>query len=355
MTGVYSKTPLLRQIFPGKNIPQIFLKYESLQPSCSFKIRGIGNLIFQNASRIQKGGKKSPQVFSSSGGNAGFAAATASQRLSLPCTVVVPKTTKPRMVEKIRNTGANVIVEGNHWKEADTYLKSVIMENIDKSSFEPIYVHPFDDPVIWEGHSTMVDEILQTLEEQQITTDNVKGIVCSVGGGGLYNGIIRGLEKHQLANKIPVIAVETIGCNVLNASLKEGKEVIFDKVTSVATSLGSTAVSRKTFEYAQKYNTKSVTVDDVSVVETCLRYAKDFNMIAEPAMGASLHMAYNTKLLEQALGHKFTSKDVVIVIACGGSSSTVQELEKTLEKLKEQKTEIPTYKIANYNHIHEKI
>lgn len=183
----------------------------------------------------------------------------------------------------------------------------------------------------------------------------MKGIICSVGGGGLYNGIIRGLEKHRLADKIPVIAVEPIEYNVLNVSLKEGKEVIFEKITSVATSLGSTAVSRKTFEYARKYNTKSVTVDDVSVVETCLRYAKDFNMIAEPAMGASLHMAYNKDLLEEILGHKLTPDDAIVVIACGGSSSTIPELEKTLDKLKEQTTEIPTYQIANYDRIHERV
>lgn len=72
------------------------------------------------------------------------------------------------MIEKIKSAGANVVVKGNHWKEADSYLKNEIMENIDKSSFEPIYVHSFDDPVIWEGHSTMVDEILESLEEQQI-------------------------------------------------------------------------------------------------------------------------------------------------------------------------------------------
>lgn len=152
--------------------------------------------------------------------------------------------------EKIKSASANIIIKGNNWKEVDTYLKSEVMKNINESSFEPIYVYPFDDPVIWEGHSTMVDEILYTLKGQQIAVDNVKSIVCSVGGGGLYNGIIRGLEKHQLANRIPVIAVETIGGNVLNESLKESKEVVFDKIISIATSLGSTAVSRKIFEYA---------------------------------------------------------------------------------------------------------
>lgn len=352
MSIVYNKTPLLRQIFPGKNSPQFFLKYECLQPSGSFKSRGIGNLILQNAINIQKkfANQKMPHVFASSGGNAGFAAATACQRLSLPCTVVVPTATKKRMVEKIKNTGANVIINGNHWKEADNYLKSRVMPKIDKSSTEPIYVHPFDNPTIWEGHSTMVDEIVDTLNEQKIDIlKNVKGIVCSVGGGGLYNGIIQGLEKYNLADKIPIVGVETKGCHVFNTSMKLGKQVEFEKITSIATSLGTANISKQTFEYAKKYHTRSVVVDDATVIETCLKYVHDFNMVAEPAMGASLHMAYNVNLLEAALGHKLTPNDIILIIACGGSSNTIQDLQETLIKLKDQKQELPTYKLAEFD------
>lgn len=349
MSIVYNKTPLLRQLFPGKNLPQFFLKYEGLQPSGSFKSRGIGNLILKNAIRIQKEGKRAPQVFASSGGNAGFAAATACQKLSLPCTVVVPTATKQRMVEKIKGTGANVIVNGNHWKEADMHLKNNVMNKIDQSSIEPIYVHPFDNPQIWEGHSSMVDEIMETLKEQKVDINNVKGIVCSVGGGGLYNGIIQGLEKYNLAKKIPIVGVETTGCHVFNTSMNLGKQVEFKKITSIATSLGTASISKQTFEYAHKYNTKSVVVDDAKVIETCLRFTKDFNMVAEPAMGASLHMAYNVNLLENALGKKLTPKDIILIIACGGSSNTIQDLEETLVKLKNKKPEAPSYKFASFD------
>jgi len=102
MSVVYNKTPLLRKVFQGsQNLPQFFLKYECLQPSGSFKSRGIGNLILKSATQINKLGNKKPHVFASSGGNAGFAAATACKTLNLPCTVVVPNATKQRMVEKI--------------------------------------------------------------------------------------------------------------------------------------------------------------------------------------------------------------------------------------------------------------
>ncbi|CCH58285.1 hypothetical protein TBLA_0A04920 [Henningerozyma blattae CBS 6284] len=335
MSIVYNKTPLLRQFFRGSPIPQFFLKYECMQPSGSFKSRGIGNLILKSIDKINSSNlNKRPQVFSSSGGNAGLAAATASRRLSIPCTVVVPTATKERMVNKIKDTGAKVIVNGGHWSEADDYLQNHVINKIDLNEIEPIYVHPFDNPLIWEGHSTMIDEIIESLNEQNIDIRNVKAITCSIGGGGLYNGLIRGLEKYNLASKIPIIGVETNGCQVFNTSLKLKKLVKFPKINTIATSLGTSTISAKTFENALKYNTKSVVVDNIDVIKTCLRYTYDFNQVAEPACGAALHLAYNTGLIENALDTTLTKDDIIIVIACGGSSNTVQELEEALLKYK---------------------
>lgn len=331
---VYNKTPILRQYFKNiKSSPQFYLKYECLQPSGSFKSRGIGNLILKNINRINNDSLniKKPHVFASSGGNAGLAAATASNLLNIPCTVVLPTATKLRMVEKIRNTGANVIIKGDFWKEADNYLKDNILSNLNKNLIEPIYVHPFDNPLIWEGHSTIIDEILTTFNEQKnFNINNVKGIICSIGGGGLYNGLIHGLEKFNLANKIPIIGVETNGCQVFNTSLKLNKQIEFKKINTIATSLGTSTISKKTFENAIKYNTKSVVLNDKDVIKTCLNYTKDFNLVTEPACGAAIHLAYNVDIIEKSLNKKLNENDIIIIIACGGSSNTIQELEQAL-------------------------
>lgn len=333
MSAIYTTTPLLRQVFNKLNAPQVFVKYESFQPSGSFKIRGIGNLISKKAKAIRESSKKEPMVFSSSGGNAGLAAAVASQRLGIACTVVIPMTTKDRMADKIRSCNANVIVKGSHWKEADTRLKEIIAGNYEKSDFEPVYVHPFDDPILWEGHATIVDEIVDTLNDQNIPLQRIKGIVCSVGGGGLYNGIIQGLEKRSLADKIPIIAVETRGCHVLNASLQNEKLIRFDKVSSVATSLCSSYISAETFHCARKYGSKSVVLEDKDVLQTCLKFADGFNMITEPACGASIHLGYNPKIVESALGQKLSGEDIIIVVACGGSSTTMADLQANMQSI----------------------
>ncbi|SMN20403.1 similar to Saccharomyces cerevisiae YCL064C CHA1 Catabolic L-serine (L-threonine) deaminase, catalyzes the degradation of both L-serine and L-threonine [Maudiozyma saulgeensis] len=330
---VYNKTPLIREFLStDPDSPQTYVKYETLQPGRSFKSRGIGTLIRSRVIETRRSGNKSIHVFSSSGGNAGYAAAVTCSRLSLPCTVVVPLTTKTHMVKKIRDVGAEVIVIGEHWKEADSHLTNEVIGKIDKEKTEAIYVHPFNDPTIWEGHSTIVDEIVESLNNDQVDISRVKGIVCSIGGGGLYNGIMTGLCRHNLADKIPVIAVETIGTDALSRSLKQDKMVTLDKITSIASSLGSVYVTQETFEFARKYATKSITLTDDEVLKTSLKYTDFSNYITEPACAAAIHLGFYPEITEKALGHRLDKDDIIIIIACGGSTCTYKDLETMATK-----------------------
>lgn len=300
-----------------------------MQPSGSFKSRGIGHLISKQSKSIMlKNDGRKPHVYASSGGNAGLAAATASKMLNIPCTVVVPDATKKRMVNKIRAEGANVIVKGAVIKQADEYLKECILPGVDANLIKPIYVHPYDNPDIWDGHSSIVDEMLETLISDGIDiTKQVKGIVCSIGGGGLYNGIVQGLERYNLAKQIPILGVETHGTHAFNQSLKAGYRIELDKITSIATSLGTPSISEKTLEYAIKYDTRSVVLSDFEVVKTCLEFTETYNIVTEPACGAALHMGYNIDLLEHTLGTSLGEDDIILIIACGGSSNGVDDLK----------------------------
>ncbi|KAM3161358.1 PALP domain-containing protein [Lachancea thermotolerans] len=337
MKSAFVKTPLLAHYFAAlsnrlPNQPQFMLKCEFLQPSGSFKSRGIGYMITKQTIKIRSEGNKSPHVFASSGGNAGLAAATTSRALSIPCSVVVPESTSNRMVQKIRNLGAEVHVYGRNWKEADKFLKESIISGHNPSRTQAIYAHPFDHPLIWEGHSSIVDEIIDSLKEQKIDLKNIKAIVCSVGGGGLYNGIIEGLSRHKLVHKIPIIGVESKGCEVFNSSLKLGKLTEFEEITSVATSIGTNSISKKTLENALRYHTKSVVLTDQEIISTCLRFADETNIIPEPACGAALHLGYYPDILYQALNSDFTPEDVIIMIGCGGSATSYNDLASLFSK-----------------------
>lgn len=324
MTPLTYKTPLLPFKIEGEpDGPTLLLKYEILQPGGSFKSRGISHLINTTLNSVD-GDKSELCVYSSSGGNAGLAAARACETLGVKCVVVVPKSTKQRMVEKIRATGSDVIIHGAHWKEADHYLREVIMKQSTYS--KKLYVHPFDNATLWEGHSEMVDEIIDQLSDYGISTERLKGIVCSVGGGGLYSGIITGLERHNLAEKISVFAMETKGCDALNKSLAVKEPVVLDGISSVATSLGSTYICSNGFEKALKYSTKSIALDDQDVLDTCIKFFDQTSILVEPACGASLHVCYHPELLGT-----LNPNDLYVVILCGGSCNTYDEI-KTLSK-----------------------
>ncbi|QEU60312.1 Cha1 [Kluyveromyces lactis] len=346
---LFSKTPLLKHQFKRTKGPRVLLKYEFLQPSGSFKSRGIGHLISTKVEEIKKSSpEKIGHVFASSGGNAGLAAAVASLELNVPCTVVVSNATRPRIIEKIRSYGADVVVHGNHWKEADSFMKGHLMKKLDSFKYVPIYSHPFDDPLIWEGHSFMVDEIMDTLASSKIPITKIKGIVCSFGGGGLYNGLILGLKRYNLADKIPIVCVETKGTDVLSASLRVGAPVEFERISSCATSLGTATISTTAYQNVKRHGSKSAVISDAEVISTCLQFSNDTNIVAEPGCGATLYFGYNIGKLQNILGSDIKDDDYVILIGCGGSSTSLEDL-KELSSFTNCEFELPSTGVSRLN------
>ncbi len=211
---------------------KVWLKLENCQPSGSFKARGVG---YACQEYTKKGAKN---LVSSSGGNAGLAVAYAGKMLGIPVTVVVPTTTKLTSINLIKEQGAKVVIKGDVWDEAHEHAL-LIAEN------DGAYIHPFNDPLLWKGHSTLIEEVI----EAGVVPD---AVVLSVGGGGLLSGIVEGLCKHKLFD-VPVIAVETEGAASLAASVKADKLVSVSEITSVASSLGARQVARHAFELTKKH------------------------------------------------------------------------------------------------------
>ena len=299
---LHHQTPLFLHHRLSKEREQnIYLKMDCYQPSGSFKIRGIGYLCTQQAQKGTKG------FVSSSGGNAGLAVAYSGTQLELPVTIVVPSTTPEHVREKMRVLDARVIEHGAVWDESDVFARNYAKQH------QCSYIHPFDDPTIWTGHSTLVDE----LKEQSPKPDL---IICSVGGGGLLCGIIEGLWKHSW-NDVPVMAVETHGAASLHASVEARALVSIDAITSIAKTLGARKVASKAFEWTQKHPITCVQVSDEQTVHACIELLNEQRILVEPACGAS-YCALSSKhpLLDQA-------KNIVVVI-CGGSGVTLDMLQE---------------------------
>ncbi|KAI1135090.1 pyridoxal-phosphate dependent enzyme [Hypoxylon sp. FL0543] len=308
----------------------IFLKLENLQPSGSFKSRGVGYMMYR--AMLEKPGGN-VHFYCSSGGNAGLACATAAATLSQPCTIVVPMTTAAHMIEKMQLLGAKVHQVGSHWAQADAHLREELLAH------DPIgvYVPPFDHPHIWEGASRIVDELVYQIKPYNAL--QIDGIICNCGGGGLLNGIMEGVENNfKSADKKPkVLAVETVGADSLNASVKAGHLVTLPAITSIATSLGAPRVSERTFRWSREApHLESLVVTDAEAVTGSVRFANDARMLVEVACGATIATVYNGDLRRvmgaDGLSDEEWSRRNVVVIVCGGSNVTLELLRDYQEK-----------------------
>jgi L-serine/L-threonine ammonia-lyase len=220
--ALHLQTPLLESRALSQLAQRsVWLKMEALQPPGSFKIRGIGHACQVHA---QRGAKR---FVSSSGGNAGMAVAYAGRVMDIPVTVVVPQTTTARAQELLRLEDADVIVHGASWQEANEVALSLVGP-------DDAFLHPFDDPLLWAGHASMVDEVAQA----GLVPD---AVVLSVGGGGLLSGVAEGMARNGWGH-VPIIAVETEGAASLHAAMQAGHTVALDAITSVASSLGAKRV-----------------------------------------------------------------------------------------------------------------
>ncbi|KAH8842163.1 hypothetical protein MCOR27_008267 [Pyricularia oryzae] len=311
----------------------IYLKLDNLQPSGSFKSRGIGNMM-QRAIALTP--RDDVHFYCPSGGNAGLACATSAASLGKPATIVVPIKTPAHMVEKLEALGAEVLRRGGSIAEADAYLKSQLLINDPNG----VYVSPFDHPDIWEGASSIVDEITTQMRLQPGGPKEADGIVCNVGGGGLLIGIMDGLDRIYCGrpqNQPRVLAVETRGAESLDASIRAGELVTLPNITSICSSLGVARVAPRAYEWTKAAAGQLVTtvVDDADAVMGSVKFLDDARLLVEVACGATISVVYNGQL-RQKLGKglsdaEWAEKNIVLVV-CGGSHTTLEALLRYREE-----------------------
>lgn len=284
-------TPLLLSPSLSRGSNRVFLKLDNTQPSGSFKIRGVGHLCTVAA---QNGAKR---LVSSSGGNAGAAVAYAGRELGIPVTVVVPSTTPVFMLDRLRAQGAQVEVHGNVWDVADKHARKLARDG-------GLYVSPFDDPLLWCGHSSVIDEIIHDLDEKPAA------VVVSVGGGGLFLGVAEGMRRNGWED-VPIVTAETDGADSFARMAKAGKVVRLETIDSIAKSLGALAVSERCVGWVAERKVLPIVVSDRQAVEACSLLAVQHRILVEPACGAAV------AALPEAMSK--IGKGNVIVIVCGGN------------------------------------
>ncbi len=307
MKPLHIKTPLIDSLPLSERIGgTVHLKLESFQPSGSFKNRGIGRMVSWHA------GNGAKCFISSSGGNAGLAVAYSGGQLGLPVMVVVPDGSSPFMMQKIELEGAEVMVHGETFDDAAELARELAEVP------DTIYIPPYDDPLIWEGNASLIDEIV----EQGVRPD---GILLAVGGGGLFCGVVEGLHRRGM-HDVPIIAVETEGAAAFHQSLEADTVVHLDHVDTLATSIAGKQVTEQALIWARQHEVHSRLVSDRAAVEATCLFANDHRTIVEPACGAPLALIYR----EDPLLEQFKN---LVVIACGGSAVNLELLDMWKNKV----------------------
>ncbi len=167
---------------------QIWLKFENLQFTGSFKERGALNRLLALPSAERTNG-----VIAMSAGNHAQGVAYHATRLAIPSTIVMPAGTPAIKVRNTRALGAEVILHGATLEEAFQHTQRLSQER------NLTFIHPFDDPMVIAGQGTIALEMLKINPE-------LDDIVVPIGGGGLMSGIA--IAARALRPDVRLIGVE---------------------------------------------------------------------------------------------------------------------------------------------------
>src|SRR5678816_232199 len=203
--GAVERTPFL----PSRTLSrltgcELFLKFENLQFTASFKERGALNKLLSLSETERKRG-----VIAMSAGNHAQAVAYHAARLGVPAVIVMPKGSPNSKVKNTGVHGARVVLEGETLAQSATHARELAQrENL-------VFVHPYDDEHVIAGQGTVGLEMLEAQPDLDV-------LIVPVGGGGLIAGIAT--AARALQPKIRIYGVESANYPSMHQRLK-GEEV----------------------------------------------------------------------------------------------------------------------------------
>jgi threonine dehydratase len=267
------------------------LKLELLQHSGSFKARGaFANLLM----------RKVPQagVVAASGGNHGAAVAYATMKLGVPAKIFVPGVSSPAKVKRIRDYGADLVVEGMRYADALTASESWA------ARWGALPVHAFDQPETLLGQGTIGLE----LEAQAPGLDT---LLVAVGGGGLIGGI-----AAWYAGRIRIVGVEPEAAPTLFKALAAGRPVDAEAGGIAADSLAPDRVGELMFGVARDYVSSVALVTDEAIEQAQEALWQALRIVAEPGGAAALAALLSGR-------YRPRRKERVGVLVSGGNTLAV--------------------------------
>ncbi len=247
----------------------VLLKREDLQPIFSFKIRGAYNRIARlSASERARG------VIAASAGNHAQGVAFSARRLGIRAVIVMPRTTPDIKVEAVRALGADVVLFGDHYAEAQQHSEGLGRET------GLVFVHPFDDPLVIAGQGTVAVELLKD------SPRDLAAVFVPVGGGGLIAGM--GTYIKAMMPDVRVVGVEPVDADAMAQSLAAGRRVRLDAVGLFADGVAVQQVGEHTFPLVQASVSEIIRVTNDEICAAIKDIFDDTRTIVEPAGALAL-------------------------------------------------------------------
>ncbi len=248
------------------------LKAELFQRVGSYKIRGPLNKFALMSDEDKRRG-----VVCSSAGNHAQGVALAARIHGIRAVVCMATNATPAKVAATKAYGAEVVLHGNIWDEANEKAKELVRtEGL-------TYVHPFDDAQLIAGQGTLGLEIVQDWP-------NVDAVVVPIGGGGLISGVSMAVKGHN--PKIRVIGVESSDGPAMQRSVEAGKLETIDCKT-IIDGLRVRRVGELNLSVVQRFVDDIVTLPDREIFEAMIWVMERCKLVVEGAaaapVGALLH------------------------------------------------------------------
>ena len=272
---------------------KVYFKPENMQLTGAYKLRGAYYKISTLSDEERAKG-----LITASAGNHAQGVAYAAKCFGVKAVIVMPTTTPLIKVNRTKGYGAEVVLYGDVYDEACEKAYELAKEN------GYTFIHPFDDPAVATGQGTIAMEIIKELPV-------VDYILVPIGGGGLATGVST-LAK-LLNPKIKVIGVEPEGANCLQESVKAGKVLTLDHVSTIADGTAVKTPGSRIFPYLQKNLDDIITVPDEELVVAFLDMVENHKMVVE-----------NSGLLTvAALKHLDVKGKKIVSILSGGNMDVI--------------------------------
>jgi threonine dehydratase len=260
-------TPLLTsRLLSEQTGFDIRLKAEIFQRTGSYKIRGPLNKLPQLTDDQRRRG-----VICSSAGNHAQGVALAAKIHGVRAVVVMAENATPSKIAATRAYGAEVVLHGLIWDEANEKMKQLAAEQ----GFTVI--HPFDDLQLITGQGTLGLEIHDDFPDVDV-------VIVPIGGGGLISGVSMALKARN--PKIRVIGVESSDGPAMKRSIEAGHVVTLDEIRCIIDGLRVKRVGENNFRIVRDYVDEIVTLPDAQIFEAMLWIMSRAKLVVEGAAAA---------------------------------------------------------------------